>query len=288
MPTAIGFAGPLLASLPRLRVPVVVGELIAGSDRRQDGVRRRRCHEPDVSAAGEHRLCIGHVCRGHPCSGPRERNTLGVTTGPGAGGVGRGRRGGPGFRVDGGVRNRPRSALRGSDGLVVGGAGAAGDRFAAVAGTARTVRDCADRYCRCRLYCVAAVGDRRPTRTCGSTRCAGGSGLRGSALCVAARGRPQGLASAPARLLRSTGLRWNCGPTSSCCSRWRRWPSPPGCRSCWRASRWVWWSPRSASRDGWHACYSGSPRASSARCSSSGWALHCRYVIWVRTRNSSC
>lgn len=28
--TAIGFAGPLLASLPRLRIPVVIGELIAG------------------------------------------------------------------------------------------------------------------------------------------------------------------------------------------------------------------------------------------------------------------
>ena len=28
--TAIGFAGPLLAALPRLRIPVIVGELIAG------------------------------------------------------------------------------------------------------------------------------------------------------------------------------------------------------------------------------------------------------------------
>ena len=28
--TAVGFAGPLLASLPRLRIPVIIGELIAG------------------------------------------------------------------------------------------------------------------------------------------------------------------------------------------------------------------------------------------------------------------
>jgi hypothetical protein len=28
--TAVGFAGPLKASLPRLRIPVIVGELIAG------------------------------------------------------------------------------------------------------------------------------------------------------------------------------------------------------------------------------------------------------------------
>ncbi|KKC05805.1 Na+/H+ antiporter, partial [Mycobacterium nebraskense] len=28
--TAIGLAGPLLAALPRLRIPVIIGELIAG------------------------------------------------------------------------------------------------------------------------------------------------------------------------------------------------------------------------------------------------------------------
>ena len=28
--TAVGFAGPVLASVPRLRIPVIVGELIAG------------------------------------------------------------------------------------------------------------------------------------------------------------------------------------------------------------------------------------------------------------------
>src|ERR1700757_4449709 len=28
--TAVGFAGPLLASLPRLRIPVIIGELVAG------------------------------------------------------------------------------------------------------------------------------------------------------------------------------------------------------------------------------------------------------------------
>ncbi|MGO8768247.1 MAG: cation:proton antiporter, partial [Mycobacterium sp.] len=28
--TAVGFAGPLLASLPRLRIPVIIGELLAG------------------------------------------------------------------------------------------------------------------------------------------------------------------------------------------------------------------------------------------------------------------
>ena len=28
--TAVGFAGPLLAALPRLRIPVLIGELIAG------------------------------------------------------------------------------------------------------------------------------------------------------------------------------------------------------------------------------------------------------------------
>lgn len=28
--TAIGFAGPLLAAVPRLRIPVVIGELLAG------------------------------------------------------------------------------------------------------------------------------------------------------------------------------------------------------------------------------------------------------------------
>src|ERR1700739_2015843 len=28
--TAVGFAGPLLASLPRLRIPAIIGELIAG------------------------------------------------------------------------------------------------------------------------------------------------------------------------------------------------------------------------------------------------------------------
>ncbi len=28
--TAVGFAGPLLASVPRLRIPVIVGELVAG------------------------------------------------------------------------------------------------------------------------------------------------------------------------------------------------------------------------------------------------------------------
>src|ERR1700744_3630926 len=28
--TAVGFAGPLLASIPRLRIPVTIGELIAG------------------------------------------------------------------------------------------------------------------------------------------------------------------------------------------------------------------------------------------------------------------
>ena len=28
--TAVGFAGPLLAAVPRLRIPVLIGELIAG------------------------------------------------------------------------------------------------------------------------------------------------------------------------------------------------------------------------------------------------------------------
>ena len=46
------------------------------------------------------------------------------------------------------------------------------------------------------MYRVAAVGDRRPEGASGSTGCAGGRGLRGGAVCAAARGRPQGLASA--------------------------------------------------------------------------------------------
>lgn len=27
---AVGFAGPVLASVPRLRIPVIIGELVAG------------------------------------------------------------------------------------------------------------------------------------------------------------------------------------------------------------------------------------------------------------------
>ena len=53
------------------------------------------------------------------------------------------------------------------------------------------------------------------------------------------------------------------------------------------ASPWVWWSPRSVSPGGWPVNCSVSPRDSSGRCSSSGWAPRCRCAIWGRIRSSS-
>ena len=42
------------------------------------------------------------------------------------------------------------------------------------------------------------------------------------------------------------------------------WRWPPTCRSCWRDSRWASWWPPSANRGGWPDSCSASPRASSA------------------------
>ena len=40
--TAVGLAGPLLAALPGLRIPVIIGELIAGLVIGRTGFGRRR------------------------------------------------------------------------------------------------------------------------------------------------------------------------------------------------------------------------------------------------------
>ena len=122
----VGMAGPLLASVPRLRIPVVIGELAVGIAHRQNRIRPRRRRRSDLHPAGQHRVRVGDVRGRHPRPDPRHHPAV---LDPGRRAASRpGRCGGdgPGRRAGHGLPHRPRRGLRGADGVVVGGPGVAG------------------------------------------------------------------------------------------------------------------------------------------------------------------
>ncbi len=132
--TAVGLAGPLLASLPRLRIPVIIGELVAGLVIGKTGFGVVDDANPTFQLFANIGFALVMFVVGTHVPVRDPADALGGAAGVGAGGSGRCRRGGARCRDGGGVRHRPRGALCGADGFVVGGAGIAGDRFAGACG----------------------------------------------------------------------------------------------------------------------------------------------------------
>ena len=241
----IGLAGPLLAAVPRLRhsrrwsASLVVGIIVG---RTGFGVVDHTDPTFTLLANIGFALVMFVVGTHVPVrdsdaalSDPEGAGCVRLSSAPW--------RPGSAVRLADGLRDGTRGAVRRADGVVVGGFGAADHRIAGPGRTAGAVGDRADRHRRRYLNRVAALGDRLPARATGGVGCAGHRGLRGGAF-PGASGRPIGgfCGSACTTTLKSIGSRWNCGSASSCCSAWRRWPSPRTCRSCWRVSRSVWWS----------------------------------------------
>ena len=174
------------------------------------------------------------------------------------------------------LRHRPRPAVRGTDGVVVG--GLVLPIVSRCAWTARPVLAAAaagrDRGRRLHRGPSARHRPRarRPGRDRGGRR--SGRGGLGSSSCGGSIATVS--ASAPMMSPRSVKfaleLRINLAILFAAARR-----SGCTCRSCWpgsaSGSRW----PGSASHGGWPGSCSRSPRASSARCSSSGWV---RRWIW--------
>ena len=239
--TAVGLAGPLLASLPGLRIPVIIGELIAGLVIGRTGFGLVDDANPTFQLfANIGFALVMFVVGTHvPVRDPEMRSAVpralarAVLVGAVAAalGVGVAAAFGTGHAALYAVLMSSSSAALA---LPV-------DRFAAVTGTASAVGDCADRYCRRREYRVAAVGNRPPAGADGGTGWAGDRGRRGGVFCAAARDRPQGLASARTRLLQETCFRAGIADQPAGAVRsGGAGRAAPTCRSCWRASRWVW------------------------------------------------
>ncbi len=182
----IGMAGPLLASLPRFQVPVIIGELVAGLvvGRTGFGIVDHTDATFTLLANIGFALVMFVVGTHVPVRDKTLRAAIpkallrAVTVGAVAAvlGVVLARAFGTGHA----------RAVRRADGVVLGCTGAAGDRLAEAQRTSGAVGDHSDRDRRRNLDCVAAVSDQPDT---GAARCArrlGGRGRRGGAVLPAA------------------------------------------------------------------------------------------------------
>jgi Kef-type K+ transport system membrane component KefB len=238
--TAIGFAGPLLASLPRLRIPVIIGELIAGLVVGKTGFGLVDNTNPTlVLLANIGFALVMFVVGTHVrVRDPKMRSAVpralarAVLVGGLAAALGAGlaAKFGTGHAALYAVLMASSSAalalpvidslrLRGPQALSV---------------TAQIA--IADTACIVLLPLVIDV-QQAPMAALGGLAVVA---ARWCSLCCSAQPTAGAGVSACTSIPRNTGSQWNCGLTCSCCSRWRRWPSAPTCRSCWRASHWVW------------------------------------------------
>jgi Kef-type K+ transport system membrane component KefB len=153
--TVLGFAGPLLASLPRLGIPVTIGELIAGLVVGKTGFGLIDDTNPTLQLLANIGFALVMFVVGThvPVRDPDLRSAVpralarAVLVGAVAAPLG------IGLAAEFGTGHGALYAV------LVGGGDFANDRFAALARTASVVRDGADRDCKRRMYCVAAVGD---------------------------------------------------------------------------------------------------------------------------------
>jgi Kef-type K+ transport system membrane component KefB len=152
--TAVGLAGPLLASVPRLRIPATIGELIAGIIIGKTGFGLVDDANPTFQLLANIGFAlVMFVVGSHvPVRDPRMRSAVplalarAVLAGAAAAALGFG------LATEFGTGH-------GADGLVVGRDDIADDRFAAIAGTAGALRDRADSHRERCLYRVAALGN---------------------------------------------------------------------------------------------------------------------------------
>ena len=139
--------------------PGVIGELVGRNVIGRTGFGIVDTADPTFDVAGQHRFRAGHVRRGHARSRPRHVPAGGHAEGHAAGVV-VGAVAACSVCAGARLRHRPRRAVRGADGVVVRGAGAARDRRPEARRPACALGQGADRHRRCRVHHPAAVGDR--------------------------------------------------------------------------------------------------------------------------------
>ena len=214
-----------------------------------------------------------------------------VTEGSAAGRPGRRRRRGPRRRAGGGLRYRPCRAVRGADGVVVGGARAArhrrpeAHRPAVLSVTAQIA--IADAACIVLLPLVIDPAGHRGRRW---ARSRSPSARWCSTWCCGYFERPRPRASGCTSTPTSTGWPSNCG--SACIMLFGLAALAVSTHVSIMLAGFALGAGRRGHRGAapaWLVSSSASPRASSRRCSSSGSAPHFRCANSVRpSRSSSC